>query len=242
LLDRRRPPAYAGSEAGGEGKLVTEAEWLAETDPAPMLKFLEATGRASDRKLRLLTVATLRTTASPYLKGTLSEISRYWEGEVTLAEVHEQFDWRDILGKRGLVVLVEAAPFSADTAVDFLYAAASWPAARETTHLAVSAARSAAAAVQCGLVRDIFGSPFRALPTVDPAWLDWDGGIVRRLGDDADRQQALPEGNLVPARLAVLADALEDAGCADGELLGHLRGPGPHVQGCWALDLILGKS
>jgi hypothetical protein len=43
-------------------------------------------------------------------------------------------------------------------------------------------------------------------------------------------------------RLAVLADALEDAGCTDAELLGHLRGPGPHVRGCWALDKVLGKS
>jgi hypothetical protein len=43
-------------------------------------------------------------------------------------------------------------------------------------------------------------------------------------------------------RLAVLADALEEAGCADANLLGHLRGPGPHVRGCFALDLLLGKQ
>jgi hypothetical protein len=42
-------------------------------------------------------------------------------------------------------------------------------------------------------------------------------------------------------RLPVLADALEEAGCTDETLLGHLRGPGPHVLGCWAVDLILGK-
>jgi hypothetical protein len=41
------------------------------------------------------------------------------------------------------------------------------------------------------------------------------------------------------ARLVVLADALEEAGCQDWEFLAHLRGPGPHVRGCWALDLIL---
>jgi hypothetical protein len=43
-------------------------------------------------------------------------------------------------------------------------------------------------------------------------------------------------------RLPLLADALEDAGCTDDELLGHLRAPGPHVRGCWAVDLVLGKS
>jgi hypothetical protein len=45
-----------------------------------------------------------------------------------------------------------------------------------------------------------------------------------------------------PQRLAVLADALEEAGCNDAEILTHLRSPGPHVRGCWALDLILGKQ
>ena len=43
-------------------------------------------------------------------------------------------------------------------------------------------------------------------------------------------------------RLPLLADALEDAGCTDADLLGHLRSPGPHVRGCWAVDLVLGKS
>jgi hypothetical protein len=40
----------------------------------------------------------------------------------------------------------------------------------------------------------------------------------------------------------LLADALEDAGCTDAELLVHLRSPGPHVRGCWGLDLVLGKA
>jgi hypothetical protein len=40
--------------------------------------------------------------------------------------------------------------------------------------------------------------------------------------------------------LAVLADALEEAGCDNADLPVHLRGPGPHVRGCWALDLLLG--
>jgi hypothetical protein len=43
-------------------------------------------------------------------------------------------------------------------------------------------------------------------------------------------------------RLPILADALEEAGCTDAYLLAHLRGPGPHVRGCWAVDLVLGKE
>jgi hypothetical protein len=40
----------------------------------------------------------------------------------------------------------------------------------------------------------------------------------------------------------VLADALGVAGCTDAHLLAHLRSPGPHVRGCWAVDLLLGKQ
>jgi hypothetical protein len=43
-------------------------------------------------------------------------------------------------------------------------------------------------------------------------------------------------------RLAILADALEESGCTDADMLGHFRGPGPHVRGCWVVDLLLGKE
>jgi hypothetical protein len=40
--------------------------------------------------------------------------------------------------------------------------------------------------------------------------------------------------------MPVLGDALEEAGCDTADLLAHFRGPGPHVRGCWALDMVLG--
>jgi hypothetical protein len=76
----------------------------------------------------------------------------------------------------------------------------------------------------------------RALPGrsgADPAWLAWNGGTVGRLAADIDDSHDF-------GRLPLLADALEDAGCNDAELLGHLRLPGPHVRGCRALGLLLG--
>jgi hypothetical protein len=104
--------------------------------------------------------------------------------------------------------------------------------------------RSAAASEgrgQSDLLRDVFGPlPFREL-NIDPAWLAWDGCTVRRLAGSAYDERAMPGGTLDRARLAVLADALEEAGCADADILGHLRGPGPCVRGCWAVDLLLGK-
>jgi hypothetical protein len=89
------------------------------------------------------------------------------------------------------------------------------------------------------LLRELLGNPFRTAPAVDPAWRD---GAVRKLAEAAYEERRLPEGTLEPVRLPLLADALEDAGCTDAELLGHLRSPGPHVRGCWAVDLVLGKS
>jgi hypothetical protein len=44
------------------------------------------------------------------------------------------------------------------------------------------------------------------------------------------------------ARLDVLADALEEVGCTDREVLDHLHGPGQHIRGCWAVDLCLGRA
>jgi hypothetical protein len=97
-------------------------------------------------------------------------------------------------------------------------------------------------AAQCGLLRDIFGSTSCPPRPIPHAVLLWNGSTVSQLALAAYDYRRLPEGTLDPARLAVLADALEEAGCPDADLLGHLRGPGPHVRGCWPVDLLLGKS
>jgi hypothetical protein len=70
---------------------------------------------------------------------------------------------------------------------------------------------------------------------VDPGWLTANGGAAGRLAAAAYAERAFE-------RLPILADALEEAGCGNTEILGHLRGTGPHPPGCWALDVVLGKS
>ena len=110
----------------------------------------------------------------------------------------------------------------------------------ELTH-AASVADRFEAAQQAVLLRDLV--TFRSFPfVISPSWLAWQGGTARKLAEEAYREQTLPFGLLIPGRLGLLADALEDAGCQDEGLLGHLRSPGPHVRGCWAVDLVLGKS
>ena len=81
------------------------------------------------------------------------------------------------------------------------------------------------------MIHCIFGNPFRPA-TADPAWLT-STAVALAAGIYEDRAFD---------RLPILADSLEDAGCTNADILTHLRGPGPHVRGCWALDLVLGKT
>jgi hypothetical protein len=91
------------------------------------------------------------------------------------------------------------------------------------------------AAQECActdLLRDIFGPlPFRP-STIDPAWLT---PTVQRLAESIYHDRAFE-------RLPILADAFEEAGCDQEDILNHLRQPGVQVRGCWALDLVLGKE
>jgi len=83
----------------------------------------------------------------------------------------------------------------------------------------------------CRLFRCVCGNPFRPA-TLDPKLLT---STARSLAEGIDAERAFD-------RLPILADALQDAGCEDLELLGHCRGPGPHGRGCWAVDRVLGRQ
>ena len=84
----------------------------------------------------------------------------------------------------------------------------------------------------CGFFRDII--PFHPV-TIDSAWLAWNEGIIPRMAQTIYDDRTFD-------RLPVLADALEDAGCSNGDLLAHCRQSGDHLRGCWAVDLVLGKK
>ena len=88
--------------------------------------------------------------------------------------------------------------------------------------------------MQAALLRDIIGDPFRPI-SLDPAWLTWHDGLLvsmaRRMYDSRDFSD-----------MPVLADALEEAGCANADILEHLRGPGSHVRGCWVVDALLARE
>jgi hypothetical protein len=91
---------------------------------------------------------------------------------------------------------------------------------------------------QCALLRDVFAALVRPV-VIAPAWRARDVIALARAAYD---DRLLPGGELDPQRLAVLADALEEAGCTASDVLTHLRSPGPHVRGCWPVDLLLSKE
>jgi hypothetical protein len=95
-------------------------------------------------------------------------------------------------------------------------------------------AYAAEQAVQIGRIRCIIGNPFRPV-RVDPAWLCWHDGVIVQMARSIYDERRFED-------LPILADALEEAGCTDPEILAHCRGPGDHVRGCWPVDLILGKG
>ena len=83
----------------------------------------------------------------------------------------------------------------------------------------------------CYLTRCVFGNPFRPV-AVDPAWLT---PAVVALARGIYEERAFD-------RMPILADALQDAGCDNDDILNHCRDDGPHVRGCWVVDLVLGKE
>ncbi len=84
---------------------------------------------------------------------------------------------------------------------------------------------------QCDLLRDIFNNPFRPI-TLEPSWLT---PTVTALAQQIYDYRAFD-------RLPILADSLVKSGCDNQGILDHLRGPGPHVRGCWVVDAVLGRE
>ena len=81
------------------------------------------------------------------------------------------------------------------------------------------------------LIRDIFGNPFRPV-SLSPEWRTSTAVALAQQMYDSRDFSAMP----------ILADALQDAGCDNADILDHCRGPGPHVRGCWVVDLVLEKK
>jgi hypothetical protein len=246
---------------------LTASEWDACTDADRMLYSIGLW--ANTRKLRLFACACCRR-VSDYMTDERSRkgvevAERYADGLATAQELESAragtgAAWNAVMGPAwDRYMAARAAHFAClDEAQHFLHARREalgvirWSTALDAPSQAEEAERHARylnqegplyyapqreeavaseIAAQVSLLRDIFGNPFGPPPALDASWLL---PPVRALAQPIYEQRAF-------GRMPELADALEQAGCANAELLAHCRSPGPHARGCWVVDLRLNK-
>lgn len=210
---------------------MTETEWTAGSDPGAMLAFLKK--QASERKLRLFAAASCRQS----VEGMKEESNR------RVVEAAEQFADAQVSQEELAAARKAATSWISHVAATHAIHAASRIVQFQSEEAGIAAAQAAGLShfgsrdysavhdAHANLLREIFGNPFRSI-SLDPAWLT---SKVIRLAQSIYDDRAFD-------RLPELADVLEQAGSLDQDKLNHCRGPGPHVRGCWVLDLILGKS
>lgn len=228
---------------------MTEADWLACTDPAPMLAFVR--GRTSARRLRLIAVACCRRLEylSREAEAALDVAERFADGTASDGDRSDARKAAQRAAQGRGVTRTPTAPKGERRGASAVYYAAARDAAeaaRTARQLVVEsliwraggyaacdarAVRDAEHGPQAVLVRDIIGNPFRPVK-FDPSWrTEAVVGLVHELYESRDF-----------APMSVLADALEDAGCTDPDVLAHCRAGGPHVRGCWVIDRLLGRA
>jgi hypothetical protein len=214
---------------------VTEAEWLSATRACSLLH--AARELSSERKYHLFACACARhlfpTCTHPDLSRGIEVAEQLADGTASRADLDRA---RDIFGSMTFVGDYEARGIVGENmCLAALVRESLKPQAHRSRVIAWLSDYEADTPEnpQCGLpeLRDIFGNPFRPAP-FSPAWRT--GTAVSLAGQmyEARDFSAMP----------ILADALQDAGCDSEDLLDHYRGPGPHVRGCWVVDLVLGKE
>jgi hypothetical protein len=211
---------------------MTEDQWCAGTDPITMIRHLHRRSwrtlglrrySPSERKLRLLLVAFGRRTVpegSGWSPDDRSTARSLWEAVVNDAERMAD----------GLSCEASSEYGGVGPAQIFLD-----PSARRAVRHVLEhrlppdgQTREVAAA----LIRDIFGTPFRPVP-FEPAWrTDTVLSLAQQMYDSRDF-----------SGMPILADALQEAGCASDDILTHCRDSNAtHTRGCWVVDLVLSKG
>ena len=218
---------------------MTEADWLECPDPHGAMAWIREKVNASHRRLGLFAAAYCRLywtmlddersrmaveIAELFADGLATDTQRKQAASDARAAFRELFQNREWSWERFITMSVASASLG------------EWyPSVQEATFsetppppagAGCRSERPHAPVIQC-----VFGNPFRPV-AFDPHWRTADTvGLARGIYEDRAFD-----------RLPLLADALMDAGCADEQVLGHCRSDGPHVRGCWVVDLVLGKE
>jgi hypothetical protein len=219
---------------------MTEVKWLACDDATKLLNWLTSRPNPpSDRRIRLFMVACARVIWDRIPVGEMRravEVAEMFSDAQTTLEELNRFrgqyyaPWMPTATAEQRISITDSQQISISTVA---YATVYNPKAMARVQVTAGwrFIVEMTSSHQCPLLRDIIGNPFRPV-ALDPAWRTT---AVLGLADAIYAHRAYD-------RLPILADALEEAGCTNADLLAHCRGPGPHVRGCGAVDLILGKS
>jgi hypothetical protein len=212
---------------------MTEEEWLTCDDPRPFWYFFQGYPPKRTRKYILHACACLR-----LVWGRLVDI-RYRQA-VEIAERHADSQCKLKERHRAHINATDVPRGEFGTPeyeLGFLVARivqkdmdASW--FLSFAQLISNATDSLITKQALALVRDIFGNPFRPV-SFSPDWHSTDAVAIARTMYESRDFGAMP----------ILADALQDAGCENEDILSHCRDTRQtHVRGCWVVDLVLGKE
>ena len=236
---------------------MNEQEWLKSTNPAAMLRFLS--GTATNRKLACFACTCCRR-IWPLLiddrsRTSVEVVEQFIDNRtnsdqlIQAIDAHEKSEnsydaklaWWAVF-RLPMCVLVNWRGDEIDRAIIVANGAAEAAGDRnvrnydddEAAEVDFRLGSMAERKVQCDFVRDIFGNPFRPVE-VDAAWLTFRAEIIPRIAQRIYNERSF-------ADLPILADALEDAGCTNADILAHCRQSEEHVRGCWVIDLLLGNQ
>jgi hypothetical protein len=209
---------------------MTEEEWLRSASPVAMLHHLDVDGDA--RKALLYAAALLGlhpellTHRLPMWRRVVEDIlvGRKPLRALGCIETAEEYEHTHLLGSMPPERHAHYAAIA-----DALFCRWSCPA---ISHEAEAAEARPIRSRHAALVRDIFGNPYRPVAFA-PGWRTDTAVTLARTMYEAREFGAMP----------ILADALQDAGCENPDILDHCRDVNqPHVRGCWVVDLVLGKE
>ena len=221
---------------------MTEADWLAlDRVNTPHMDWLRR--RGSRRKFFLAAAAWARQVedrmTGPRFRDLLPAVEAYADGSRTADELTRQvrraedvyYERTEELQRVGLSPTAAVRQLAADVvALQAADPRDAWIAAINALKAAGGVGKKGLRSQQAAVLHDIFGNPFRPV-AFDSAWrTSTAAGLAESMYSSRDF-----------AAMPILADALEEAGCDNPDVLAHCRGPGPHVRGCWVVDLVLGK-
>jgi hypothetical protein len=199
---------------------MTESDWATCTHPAAMLSFLRDRG-ASERKLRLFAVACARR-AWPLIddlgRAAVELAERFADGRADAEQLRAaRLACKGSGGQSSWYAAVTNPAIAARNAALSVLDGATRP---DRERLA-----------QADLLRDIFNNPIRPVSLDSSRRTEMAVALAARMYETRDF-------SLMP----VMGDALHDAGCENNDILEHCRGSGPHVRGCYVVDLVLSLS